>query len=313
MTLVIDTKTLTQDTKLAELVRSDLNLLFVLNQFSMPMGFGDKTIGEICRSHGVDTESFLTLLMFHAQPDKPDKERLCHLDAATILTYLKNSHTYFLDYRLPAIKEQLAVALQAHATRSTILQYFDEYETEVKEHMNYENLVFFPYVESLLAGSEPVGYSVKDFQARHNNVDEALEELLSLLIKYLPTEGQYFLLSDALEAIKRCHRDLTLHTYLEDDILVPKIQLLEKHKVAETVKTVQEPNELSDREKEIVCSVAQGLSNKQIADKHFISIHTVITHRRNISRKLGIHSSAGLVVYAILNKLVTIDELRLNP
>jgi len=73
MTLVIDTKSLTQDTKLAELVRSDLNLLFVLNQFSMPMGFGDKTIGEICRSHGVDVESFLTLLMFHAQPDKPDK------------------------------------------------------------------------------------------------------------------------------------------------------------------------------------------------------------------------------------------------
>ncbi|NLE31987.1 MAG: hemerythrin domain-containing protein, partial [Bacteroidales bacterium] len=155
MTLVIDTKTLTPDTKLAELVRSDLNLLFVLNQFSMPMGFGDKTIGEICQSHGVDTESFLTLLMFHAQPEKPDRERLCRLNAETILTYLKNSHTYFLDYRLPAIKEQLAVALQAHATRSTILQYFEEYETEVREHMDYENEVFFPYVGQLLAGQQP--------------------------------------------------------------------------------------------------------------------------------------------------------------
>lgn len=310
MTLVIDTKTLTPDTKLAELVRSDLNLLFVLNQFSMPMGFGDKTIGEICQSHGVDTESFLTLLMFHAQPEKPDRERLCRLNAETILTYLKNSHTYFLDYRLPAIKEQLAVALQAHATRSTILQYFEEYETEVREHMDYENEVFFPYVGQLLAGQQPGRYSVKDFQARHNNVDEALEELLSLLIKYLPTEGHYFLLSDALEAIKRCHRDLTLHTYLEDDILVPKIQKLEKHQVADTAKPAQEPNELSEREKDIIRSVAKGFSNKEIADEHFISIHTVITHRRNISRKLGIHSSAGLTVYAILNKLVDIEALR---
>jgi len=310
MTLVIDTKTLTPDTKLAELVRSDLNLLFVLNQFSMPMGFGDKTIGEICQSHGVDTESFLTLLMFHAQPEKPDRERLCRLNAETILTYLKNSHTYFLDYRLPAIKEQLAVALQAHATRSTILQYFEEYETEVREHMDYENEVFFPYVGQLLAGQQPGRYSVKDFQARHNNVDEALEELLSLLIKYLPTEGHYFLLSDALEAIKRCHRDLTLHTYLEDDILVPKIQKMEKHQVVDLAKPAQEPNELSEREKDIIRSVAKGFSNKEIADEHFISIHTVITHRRNISRKLGIHSSAGLTVYAILNKLVDIEALR---
>lgn len=308
--MFIDSVSLTPDTRLADLVRSDLNLLFVLNQFSMPMGFGDKTIGEICRSHGVDTESFITLLMFHAQPDKPDRERLNRLSAETILTYLRNSHGYFLDYRLPAIKEQLSGALQAHATRSTILQYFEEYETEVREHMDYENEVFFPYIEKLLRGNNQEEYTVREFQDRHNNVDVALEELLSLLIKYLPTEGHFFLLADALEAIKQCHRDLTLHTYLEDEILVPKIQQLEKHHSVDNRKTPHTPNELSEREKDIIRSVAKGLSNKEIADELFISIHTVITHRRNISRKLGIHSTAGLTVYAILNKLVDIESLR---
>lgn len=68
-------------------------------------------------------------------------------------------------------------------------------------------------------------------------------------------------------------------------------------------------NELSEREKEILISVAQGMINKEIADRHHISIHTVITHRKNITRKTGIKSVAGLTVYALLNNLIDINEL----
>ena len=67
---------------------------------------------------------------------------------------------------------------------------------------------------------------------------------------------------------------------------------------------------LSQREKEIVACVIQGLTNKQIADKLCLSTHTVITHRRNISAKLDIHSTAGLTIYAIVNKLVELDDIK---
>ena len=69
--------------------------------------------------------------------------------------------------------------------------------------------------------------------------------------------------------------------------------------------------ELSDREKDILVSVVKGMSNKEIAEFHNISIHTVITHRRNIGRKLGIHSASGLTVYAIINKFVDIKDISL--
>ncbi len=69
--------------------------------------------------------------------------------------------------------------------------------------------------------------------------------------------------------------------------------------------------ELSDREKEILISIVKGMSNKEIAEHHNISIHTVITHRRNIGRKLEIHSVSGLTIYAILNKLVDIKDIQL--
>ena len=69
---------------------------------------------------------------------------------------------------------------------------------------------------------------------------------------------------------------------------------------------------LSQREKEIVGCVVRGMTNKEIAEKLFISVHTVITHRRNITRKLQIHSAAGLTIYAIVNKLVELNEVKMN-
>ena len=70
-----------------------------------------------------------------------------------------------------------------------------------------------------------------------------------------------------------------------------------------------ENNEITEREKEIIKLVAQGLLNKEIADLLNISVHTVITHRKNISVKLGIKSIAGLTVYAIINGIVDIEQL----
>lgn len=67
---------------------------------------------------------------------------------------------------------------------------------------------------------------------------------------------------------------------------------------------------LSQREKEIVICIVKGLTNKEIAKQLFLSVHTVITHRRNISKKLQIHSAAGLTIYAIVNKLVSLEDVK---
>ncbi len=72
-----------------------------------------------------------------------------------------------------------------------------------------------------------------------------------------------------------------------------------------------ETEQLSQREKEIVICVVKGMTNKEIADQLFLSVHTVNTHRRNIARKLEIHSAAGLTIYAIVNKLVELNEVKL--
>lgn len=70
-----------------------------------------------------------------------------------------------------------------------------------------------------------------------------------------------------------------------------------------------ESTELSEREKEILVAVAKGYTNKSIAEEYHLSIHTVITHRKNLTRKTGIKSVSGLTVYAILNNLIDIKEV----
>ena len=88
-----------------------------------------------------------------------------------------------------------------------------------------------------------------------------------------------------------------------------------KSKILSTIKLNQEESEekenLSVREKEIIINVVKGLTNHEIADKLFISVHTVMTHRRNIAKKLQIHSATGLTIYAIVNKLVDLTEIKL--
>ncbi len=99
-----------------------------------------------------------------------------------------------------------------------------------------------------------------------------------------------------------------ISTLDERDDIYKKLQALIQEKL-ENQNTVQH-SELSEREKTILMLVARGMTNKEIAEKLFLSTHTVITHRKNITNKLGIKSISGLTVYAILNDIIRIEELK---
>ncbi len=118
-----------------------------------------------------------------------------------------------------------------------------------------------------------------------------------------------------------CEQDIASHCAVEDHLLVPNVIELEKdiasqrhkHKATPASTSGQIANggdNLSSREKEIVAAIAIGLSNKEIADRLCISVHTAATHRRNISSKLGIHSAAGLTIFAIVNNLVDVNDVK---
>jgi transcriptional regulator len=187
--------------------------------------------------------------------------------------------------------------------------------------MQYEEKMVFPYVDSLLNNKAQNNYDIETFSKHHGQTDVKLRELKNIIIKYLPSDGlRNNQLTAVLYDIYNNEEWLLHHGQVEDEIFVPAIRRLEAKSKQNDVSVkisnmINQKNDnvdnLSEREKEVIISLVQGMTNKEIADHLCISINTVITHRRNIARKLQIHSPAGLTIYAIVNNLVDISTVNL--
>lgn len=293
------------DDRMCDLVGDHYAVLQVMSRFGIALGFGDGTIAEVCTASGVDTATFLAVV--NLLMNQADGAALADEVSVRALTdYLHNSHDYFLAFRLPAIRRKLigAVDCSQSDVSFAIMRYFDEYVAEVHKHMEYEEKNVFPYVEALLAGEKGAQYSMEVFRRHHDQIEERLRELKNIIIKYYPT-GSTNELNGVLFDIFTCEEELASHNAVENEIFIPAVERL-----ANDGTRTESREPLSAREKEIIVCVVKGLTNKQIADTLCISAHTVITHRRNIAAKLQIHSAAGLTIYAIVNKLVELSEIK---
>ena len=303
--------------KLRNLVRDNSSLLMVMSRFGISSGFGEKTVEEVCRMHGVDVATFLSVANLISGKEKDYKS----LSLSSLIGYLRRAHTYFLDYNLPTIRRRLIEALDCSGSDDVaflILKFYDEYVTEVRKHMEYENTVVFAYVDELLQNRLDSSFSIDVFGGKHNHIDIKLKELKDIVISYYPNKCND-MLNSVLFDIINCEQDLASHCNVEDMLFVPAVAELERRvreqggceAVSAADDTdIPKADILSQREKEIVVCIAKGMSNKEVADALNLSVHTVTTHRRNISSKLQIHSPAGITIYAIVNKLLDLHEIQ---
>lgn len=288
---------------MCDLVCDRYPVLQVMSRFGIALGFGDKTIAEVCGENRVDTATFLAVvnlvLDFGGEAD-------AGVSVRALTDYLHNSHGYFLDFRLPAIRRKLIEAVDCSLSDVSfaIMRFFDEYVAEVQRHMTYEEQTVFPYVESLLSGEKKrrlfdryLPPSARPGRGQAARTEEHHHQILPLG-RYERTQRCAFrhLHLRAGARLAQCRRGRDLHSG-------------RRASGGDGVRE-EKPEPLSAREREIIVCVVKGMTNKQIADTLCISTHTVITHRRNIAAKLQIHSAAGLTIYAIVNKLVELSEIK---
>ena len=174
------------DDKLISIIRDNYNILQSLGSFGINLGFGDKTVREVCEDEGVDTYTFLAVVNFtiNGYRDSDDADRL---SVHTLMKYLRASHDYYLGFQLPFIRRELADALDPdNSLAALILKLYDEYARQIQQHMKYEERMVFPYVESLLMGRATPGYDIETFSKHHGQTDQKLRELKQIIIKYLP-------------------------------------------------------------------------------------------------------------------------------
>ena len=216
-----------RDNRMSDLVCDNYPVLLVMSRFGIALGFGDKSIGQVCDENGVHTDTFLAVVNLLLDEGDPEEYK-SDISVGALLGYLHNSHDYFLNFRLPAIRRNLLGAIDCGAKdiAIVILHFFDEYVAEVQKHMRYEERTVFPYVTALLNGVHPGEYSIAVFRKRHDQVEAKLTELKNILIKYYPATSSNEL-NSVLFDIFTCEQDLASHNYIEDYLFVPAIQELE--------------------------------------------------------------------------------------
>ena len=302
--------------RLRDLIDENSDLMMVAARFGISLGFGDKTVKEVCTEDGVDERTFLAVCnLIDKRPYTID------ISLTSLMRYLRTAHSYFLEFLLPSIRRKLLLAISGLPIDDVMLQllkFFDDYCAEVRRHMEHENDSIFSYVDRLLKGDVSDEFRIADYSVGHTSMTEKLEELKDIFIRHYHVMDNLLLVS-ALNDIIDCNSDLCSHCEIEDRMFLPAVARLErslkiKERESKPEPKVEEETDsmvdcMTDREKDILRCVARGMQNKEIADKLFISINTVTTYRRNISAKLNIHSAAGLTVFAILHRLVDINDI----
>ncbi|WP_347719340.1 helix-turn-helix transcriptional regulator [uncultured Alloprevotella sp.] len=289
------------------------HLFQMLSRFGIPLGFGEKNVREVCKESNVDVTTFLAVANYVKVGPEVASYYVDKVSAAALTDYLKRAHSYFLDFQLPDIRRRLVSSINcsdANEVAFLILQFFDEFMRDVRHHMEAENKKMFRSVDQLLQGGSIPDTQFLQFAHSNESFNHKLQELKNLIIKYYKGDGPNELLNTVLFDLFNCEEDLQLHRGVENDLFLPAVELLMERTKGQPLQKNENDESLSEREREIVICIARGMSNKDVADKLFISINTVLTHRKNIFRKLDIHSISGLTIYAVVNGLITLDEIR---
>ncbi len=221
-----------ENTKLYELIADNPKLLPLLSRFGLRLGFGDRSVDEVCRQNQVSTRLFLEVCRFHVDHETPTRfDDPDDGDLISLLSYLKASHRAYLDEHFPHIEMHLSRIIEAAGPKygNMLDHFYNEYKGEMVKHFKYEDEVVFPYITALRQ-HEHTDYSIDQFRHNHSNIEDALEDMTNILIKYLPGD---ILPSERLciaTDIMELSDDLTSHSLIEEHILIPIVESLENAK-----------------------------------------------------------------------------------
>jgi len=228
---------ITGDLRMADIIHINQRLLLVIERFGISLGFGDKTIAEVCEKNQLNTSFVLMVINVFNDHTYSVSELLSKEYIPELIDYLKNGHQYFLVDKLPYINELIDRFIEKTENPDSRLlrAFFKEYMNEVIEHMNLEERTVFPYILSLygkLQGQEVneelLQYRIDDFIDNHSNIEEKLDDLKHLLIKHFPPTKDRFYRNQILFELFDLEYDLNDHNGLEERILTPIVRTLEK-------------------------------------------------------------------------------------
>jgi regulator of cell morphogenesis and NO signaling len=219
----------TTNMKLSDLLISNPQLILMLPRFGIGLGFGDKRVVDICKKHNVSASLFILICNIYTFDEyTPSIDQILDIDGNSLIKYLQTSHRYYLEKRLDHIGKHIErIAAQCGDSGPLLINFFSDYKNEVASHFQKEEECTFPYISALLENKKPSDYSIDDYVKEHDNIEDKLNDLINIIVKYLPEE----ILPDERISVwfdlVQVAADLNKHAKIENTILVPFVRIIE--------------------------------------------------------------------------------------
>ena len=235
---------ITRDMKMADVIHFNYSLLPVITRFGINLGFGDRSVEEVCKQHQVNLDFFLEITNSFIDDEYIPQKDLHSFSVKLIVDYLQKTHDYYLEEKIPELENminEMVVKTEADNLKSELVRnFFNEYHEELKNHIQREESRVQPYVLEIEGAFESGSldpslrkrikeYSINDFAREHDNVEEKLYDLKNIIIKYLPPCPDKALCNRLLMELYRLEKDLNAHAELEDKVLIPKVAGMEEY------------------------------------------------------------------------------------
>ena len=219
------------EARLSDLITVHPSLLALLPRLGISLGFGDRSIADVCEESGVDTAFFLLICNVYTFNNYvPSTASILGTDMTGLVPYLEKSHKYYVEKRLPHIERHLDAIAQNLKGRigQVFISFFKEYKREVVAHFAHEERDVFPHIRALMSGERDTTYSIGEFIDTHSDIEGKLDDLLNIVFKYLPPQADDDNVLDVVYDILRLSEDLKKHTFIEERIMVPLVKHFEK-------------------------------------------------------------------------------------
>lgn len=230
---------------MADIILSNHHLLSVITRFDIKLGFGEKTIDEVCSENDVNTDFFLEIINAFNEPEYYPENHLETFPLSLIVLYLKNTHSYYLNRKIPEIQEMISNLLadnidNQHKELFLIKKFFDDYQKNLRFHIDREEQIVYPYILKLeqfyrnpsIFSEQEIeelrNYAIERYVEEHDDIEESLYDLKSLIIKYLPPLKNNILCYKILGQLGHLENDINDHSNMENRVLVPRVLRMEE-------------------------------------------------------------------------------------
>lgn len=283
---------------LSEVVEENHQLIPVINRFGVKLGLGEYTIGEICKSTDINPEFFLAILNTFLNEEYFPEKKLQKFDIQLVVNYLKKTDAYLIHAQLHNLEKHLnaftAMSDPSNPQMKLIGRLYTEFKVELIGQIE----------QGMVKGDIPLAL---------------LTDLKSITIKHISGNFNENMCYAVIFTIDSFQRDLEKNNRIREKILKPMLDEMGQSDIQDLQELIavshalkeNKSQALSQRELDVLRLVALGLLNKEIADKLNISLNTVLTHRKNITSKLGIKTVSGLIFYCITHGYISADEIEL--